>query len=185
MASSAWLPVEVQSSTSQNPATGLLVGEPSEGPRTPTAATTPASVATTPTSEGVSGASSNSVQESAQGKFVNVSPHLAPGPSFSYAGIPHATTASGISQQLPSGSVSTTSCYCYFYYYCYYFLMDGFHMYLSDHKNFICILEFYVLLIISNAGNKLKSTSIYSGFSTSSSWSLFIFWSLVLIQCCK
>ena len=135
MASSAWLPVEVQSSPSQNPATGLPAGEPSGGPPTPTAATTPASVVTIPTSEGASGAASNSIQESAQGKFVNVSPHVAPGPSFSYAGIPHATTASGTSLQLPSGSVSTTLYYCYYYYF-----SDGCILYVL--WNLICVINF-------------------------------------------
>ncbi|RVW47870.1 hypothetical protein CK203_092905 [Vitis vinifera] len=79
------------------------------GPPTPTGAIAPASVATIPTSDGASGTASNSIQESAQGKFVNAPPHVLPGPSFSYSGIPHVTTASGTSQQLPSGSVISSN----------------------------------------------------------------------------
>ncbi|KAJ9709550.1 hypothetical protein PVL29_001162 [Vitis rotundifolia] len=109
MASPAWLQVEVQSSASQNPVTGLPAGGPSGGPPTPTGATAPASVAIIPTSEGASGTASNSIQESAQGKFVNAPPHVLPGSSFSYSGIPHVTTASGTSQQLPSGSVISSN----------------------------------------------------------------------------
>ena len=134
MASPAWLPVEVQSSASQNPVTGLPAGGPSGGPPTPTGAIAPASVATIPTSDGASGTASNSIQESAQGKFVNAPPHVLPGPSFSYSGIPHVTTASGTSQQLPSGSVSTTSYYCFFF-----FFPDGCILYVS--WSLICVIN--------------------------------------------
>lgn len=109
MASHAWLPMETQSSTSQNPVTSLPAGGPSGGPPAMTRATAPASVGTVPTSEGTSVTASNSFQESAQGKFVNAPPYVVPGPSFSYSGTPHTTTAPVTSQQLSSGSVSTMS----------------------------------------------------------------------------
>ncbi|KAA8532296.1 hypothetical protein F0562_032329 [Nyssa sinensis] len=103
MASPAWLPQEVQSSTSQASVSGPPIGGQSMGPPTPTDA--PAPVAGTPTSKGPCGTASDSMREPSGTKFVNASGYVVPPPSFSYNVLPNANTTSGSSQKSSSSPV--------------------------------------------------------------------------------
>ncbi|KAK9275913.1 hypothetical protein L1049_023187 [Liquidambar formosana] len=103
MASPAWLPQEVQSSTSQALVSGSTTGGPAGGSVAPTA-TSPSPIAGTPTSKGPSGTPIDSMEESAQAKFSNAPGYVVPAPSFSYGMLPNASTTSGSSQQSSSSS---------------------------------------------------------------------------------
>lgn len=97
MASPAWLPQEVQSSTSQAPVSGLPAGE-TGGTAAPSLAA-PAQIAGTSSSEVSSGTSTDSMHESTQAKVVNAPGFVVPASSFSYSVLPNASTISGSSQQ--------------------------------------------------------------------------------------
>ncbi|CAK9143919.1 unnamed protein product [Ilex paraguariensis] len=101
MESPAWIPQEVQSSTSQASACSPPVGTAGMGPSTPTAAP----VMSTPTSKGESGTASDSMPESAQAKFANASGIGIPLPSFSYNVLANANSSLGHTQQSSSSPV--------------------------------------------------------------------------------
>ncbi|XP_038697942.1 pre-mRNA-processing protein 40C-like isoform X2 [Tripterygium wilfordii] len=77
-------------------------GGPSNGSSMPTAIPSGNALI----SNGSSGTTNDSMQESVQVKFPNPSGHVVPGPSFSYSVTPRGNSASGGSQQPSSSSVS-------------------------------------------------------------------------------
>lgn len=100
MASPAWLPQEVQSSTSQ----ASVSGPPTMGPSTPTS--TPSPALGTATSKGATGTASDAAQEHSEANFVTNPVFVARPPSFSYNVHPNVNSPSASSQQPSSSPVS-------------------------------------------------------------------------------
>ncbi|GAV91685.1 hypothetical protein CFOL_v3_35075, partial [Cephalotus follicularis] len=103
MASSAWLPQEVQPSTSQAPMSGPAAGGQSGGPLTSNVAPSVPDAAV-PISKGSNGSSSDLMQEFAHSNFSNTPGFVVP--AFSYSTLPIANTSSGGSQQSSSSTVT-------------------------------------------------------------------------------
>ncbi|KAK0573247.1 hypothetical protein LWI29_004877 [Acer saccharum] len=106
MSSSAWLPQEVQPSTSNDPLPASSAGGPFGGLSTPTAAHAPS--AGTPILKGPGSSLSESTHEPSQARFGNASGYVVPSSSFSYSVLPNSnTTAGGLLQSMSSPLINS------------------------------------------------------------------------------
>lgn len=105
MTSPAWLPHEVQPSTSNASISGPPAGRPSAGSLAPIVVS--ASDSGTTVSKASSSSTTDSINESSQAKSVNAPGYVLPASSFSYNVLPNSNTVAGGSQHSAS-SVSAS-----------------------------------------------------------------------------